>query len=60
MPYLFEAVASNEEFEDDFHGAGSITNLNSYTWYQVRAVLCPMLAASGLFEFTVAQMRAYT
>jgi hypothetical protein len=20
MPYLFEAVASNEEFEDDFHG----------------------------------------
>jgi hypothetical protein len=31
MPYLFEAVASNEEFEEDFHGAGSITNLNSYT-----------------------------
>jgi hypothetical protein len=26
-----EAVASTEEFEGDFHGAGLIANLNSYT-----------------------------
>ncbi len=51
VPYLFEAVTANEEFEVDYHGAGSIANLGSYTLYQIRLLMYPMLAASSLLKF---------
>jgi hypothetical protein len=31
ISHLSEAVAANEESEDDFRGAGLVANLNSYT-----------------------------
>jgi hypothetical protein len=31
ISHLSEAVTANEEFEDDFHGAGLIANLCPYT-----------------------------